>query len=112
MASLPISVPYPRGAGDPSRSARPRRLTTAQPLVGCMTGAANAVSEQLARIDLPPRVSRFLHCLERATFGWAGAHQKEGRDQPGAWCPFVLADWVERTAMSRSQILHLRARLV
>jgi hypothetical protein len=77
-----------------------------------MTGAANAVSEQLARIDLPPRVSRFLHCLERATFGWAGAHQTQGREQPGAWCPFVLADWVERTDMSRSQILHTRARLV
>jgi hypothetical protein len=77
-----------------------------------MTGAANAVSEQLARIDLPPRVSRFLHCLERVTFGWAGAHQQEGREHPGAWCPFRLSDWVERTGMTRSQILLIRQRLV
>ncbi len=82
------------------------------PLVGCMTGAANAVSEQLARIDLPPKVSRFLRCLERATFGWAGVHRAHGHAQPGAWCPFELAEWVERTQMSRSQILHLRQRLV
>lgn len=33
------------------------------PLVGCMTGASNEVSVQLARIDLPPKVTRLLRCL-------------------------------------------------
>lgn len=82
------------------------------PLVGCMTGASNEVSERLALIDLPSKVTRFLRCLERATFGWAGVHRAQGHDQPGAWCWFALAEWVERTAMSRSQILHIRQRLV
>lgn len=82
------------------------------PLVGSMMGASNTISEQLARIDVPPKVTRFLRCLERATFGWAGVHRAQGREQPGALCPFVLAEWVERTQMSRSQILHIRQRLV
>ena len=82
------------------------------PLVGSMTGASNAVNEQLARIDVPPKVTRFLRCLERATFGWAGVHRAQGHAQPGAWCWFTLAEWVERTAMNSSQILHIRQRLV
>lgn len=92
----------------------PRHADTASvvPLVGCMTGASNTISEQLARIDMPPKVTRFLRCLERATFGWAGVHRTQGHAQPGTWCWFALTEWVERTAMSRSQILHLRQRLV
>lgn len=107
-----------RAAAHPLHLVEPNTVPTqqvsvpVQPLVGCMTGAANTISEHLARIDLPPRVTRFLRCLERATFGWAGVHRAQGHEQPGAWCPFELADWVERTQMSRSQILHIRARLV
>jgi len=107
-----LAAAHPPYLVEPETTPTQRDPATIHPLVGCMTGVANVVSEHLARVDLPPKVTRFLRCLERATFGWAGAHRAQGREQPGVWCPFVLAEWVEHTQMSRSQILHVRARLV
>lgn len=76
-------------------------------LIGCSTGAANSVKEHLARIDRPAKVSRFLDWMERATFGWAGAHAHEAD-----WCFFALSAVVKATGMSRYAVVHSRQWLV
>jgi hypothetical protein len=77
-----------------------------------MTDAANDVTELISTLDAPRNVLRFLLRLERETFGNAGWHRQRGSDVPGASCVFDLARWVMVLNMSKSQIIHLRTRLV
>ncbi|HKB49712.1 MAG TPA: hypothetical protein VKC57_18525, partial [Ktedonobacterales bacterium] len=81
-------------------------------LHGVMTGLANLVNEQLGRLTIGPRATRFLRHLERVTFGNAGWHRRAGRDDPGLWCPYDHAAWAETLGLSSSALTHLRSRLV
>ena len=77
------------------RSASPQ----ADAPLSCSTMGSNKVTEHLGRTEL--RRSGALSALPGSADLWvAGGHRKQGQEEPGAWCPFDLADWVERTEMS------------
>jgi hypothetical protein len=90
------------------------RLETDEPsrLVGAMTRAAKEVNALLKKVDLPPRVTRFLRHLEDLTFGNAGYHQHWGHTAPGSWCHFDLAAWARELELEKSSLLRIRRRLV
>src|SRR5260370_27484837 len=56
-------------------------------LHGVMTGLANLVNEQLGRLTIGPRATRFLRHLERATFGNPGWHRRPAPADPTLRCP-------------------------
>jgi hypothetical protein len=81
------------------------------PLVGAMTNASREVNEHLGRLDMGPKVTRFLRRLEHHTFSQAGRHRDRGHERPGVWCYFDLEDFAAYCAVAKSQVCHIRKRL-
>jgi hypothetical protein len=79
---------------------------------GVMTNLANDITERLSFIDFGPKASRFLNRLLRKTFGDTGKHEKWGHENPGLWCTFDLSAWIGYVGVSKSSLLHLRAKLI
>jgi hypothetical protein len=79
---------------------------------GVMTNLANDITERLSLIDFGPKASRFLNRLKRMTFGDTGKHEQWGHENPGLWCTFDLSVWTGFVGMSKSALLHLRAKLI
>jgi hypothetical protein len=77
-----------------------------------MTRAAKEVNALLKKVDLPPKVTRFLRQLEDLTFGNAGYHQHWGHEAPGSWCHFDLTAWASELELEKSSLLRIRRRLV
>ena len=93
-------------AGSRVESDEPSRL------VGAMVRAAKEVNALLKKVDLPPKVTRFLRHLEDLTFGNAGYHQHWGHEAPGSWCHFDLLAWATELEVEKSGLLRIRRRLL
>src|SRR5262245_36982745 len=75
----------------------------------CSTGYSNDVMDHLRQAKLGSRALEFCLFLQRQTFGNAGWHRKQGRQE--WWCSFDLAAWATALACAKSNVLRIRAAL-
>ncbi|HLV99403.1 MAG TPA: hypothetical protein VKT82_12080 [Ktedonobacterales bacterium] len=87
------------------------RLPARRPQVpfSCSTNLANDVTEQLRQAKLGSRALEVCLYLYRQTFGNAGWHRKQGREE--WWCTFDLAAWAEALACNKSNLRRIRTEL-
>ncbi len=81
-------------------------------LVGCMTDAAGEVEFYLGDIDYPAHVTRFLRKMAYFSFKQAGFYRQRKYPNPGGWCFFTAEKWATLLRMDKSQVFHIRKRLV
>lgn len=81
-------------------------------LVGCMTDAAGDIEFYLGDIDYPAHVTRFLRKMAYFSFKQAGFYRQRKYPNPGGWCFFTAEKWATLLRMDKSQVFHIRKRLV
>lgn len=77
--------------------------------LSCSTRLSNDVLEHIRRAKLGAAALEFCLYMHRKTFGDAGYHRKQGREETG--CAFDLAQWAAEIPSDRSNVRRVRDQL-
>lgn len=75
-------------------------------------GFPNAVDRKLGRMHIPERCRQFLSVVRPRSFGAKGFQERDGRDDPGLSCRFVLRQFVVDLDWRPKDVLYVRDQLV
>ena|SRR5579859_342304 len=88
----------------PVKASEPER----EPLVGCVTGAAQDVIRNIRRAAVSAQLMRFLLLAYDRSFSTAGYQRRAGRKAPGGSCAFENSAWAQEMGIERQNLWRLR----